>query len=65
MFLHESCVFRICSRINNFNVYAFYCNPGYDGSLYDCLLDKTWVQSVDDAVVAQQYATFVFFNAML
>ena len=36
---HESCVFRICSRINNFCVYDFYHNPGQDGSLYDCLLD--------------------------
>ena len=37
---HESCVFRICSRINNFYVYAFYRNPGHDGSLYDYLLDS-------------------------
>ena len=33
---HESCVFRICSRINNFYVYAFYHNPGHD-SLYNCV----------------------------
>ena len=49
---HESCVFRICSRINNFYVYAFYRNPGHDGSLYDCLLDSmARVQSVDDKSV--------------
>ena len=49
---HESCVFRICSRINNCYVYAFYCNPGHDGSLYDCLLDSmARVQSVDDKAV--------------
>ena len=42
-------VFNFCSRIFNFHVYAFYCNPGHDGSLYDCLLDSTArVQSVDD-----------------
>ena len=35
--LYEYCVFRIYSRINNFYVYAFYRNPGHDGSLYDCL----------------------------
>ena len=27
---HETRVFRICSRINNFYVYAFYHNPGLD-----------------------------------
>ena len=48
---HESCVFRICSRINNFYVYDFYRNPGHAGSLYDCLLDSTahhseWMESV-------------------
>ena len=44
---HESCVFCICSRISNFYVYAFYCNPGYD-----CLLDSmAWSQSVDDKEV--------------
>ena len=48
---HES-VFRICSRINNFYVYAFYRNPGHDGSLYDYLLDSTpRVLSVDDKTV--------------
>ena len=50
---HESCVFRICSRINNFHVYAFYWNPGHDGSLYCCPLDSmAWVQSVDDKAVS-------------
>ena len=45
-------VFRICSGMNNFYVYAFYHNPGYDGSLYDCLLDSmARVQSVDDKAV--------------
>ena len=45
-------MFHICSRINNFNVYEFYHNPGHDGSLYDCLLDsKARVQSVDDKEV--------------
>ena len=44
----ESRVFRIYSRINNFYVYAFYRNPGHDGSLYDCLLDSVARrQSVD------------------
>ena len=37
---HESCVFRIFSRINNSYVYSFYRNPGHDCSLYDCLLDS-------------------------
>ena len=42
-------MFRICSRINNFYVYAFYRNPGLDVSLYDCLLDyMARVQSVND-----------------
>ena len=36
---NESCVFRICSRINNFYVYVVYRNPEQDGSLHDCLLD--------------------------
>ena len=45
-------MFRICSRINNFNVYAFYRNPRHDGSLYDSLLDSmARVQSVDDQAV--------------
>ena len=45
-------MFRICSRINNFYVYAFYRNPGHDGKLYDCLLDSmARVQSVDDKAV--------------
>ena len=45
---HESCVFHICSGINFFYVYAFFRNPGHDGSLYDCLLDSlAQVQSVD------------------
>ena len=49
---HESYLFRICSRINNFYVHAFYHNPGHDGSLYDCLLDSmARVQSVDDKAV--------------
>ena len=44
--------FRICSRTNNFYVYAFYLNPRHDGSLYDCLLDSmALVQSVDDKAV--------------
>ena len=49
---HESWVFHICSRINNSYVYAFYRNPGHDGSLYDCLHDSmASVQSVDKAVL--------------
>ena len=49
---HESCVFHICSRINNFYTYAFYGNTGHDGSLYDCLLNSiARVQSVDDKAV--------------
>ena len=49
---HESCVFRICSRINNFYVCAFYRNPGHDGSLYDRLLDSmAQMQSFDDKAV--------------
>ena len=45
-------MFRICSRINNFYVYAFYRNEGHDGSLYYCLLDSmARVQSVDDKAV--------------
>ena len=31
------------SRINNFYVFAFFRNPGHDGSLYDCLLDSIWL----------------------
>ena len=38
-FCHEYCVFRICSRINNFHVYAFYHNRGHNRSFYNCLLD--------------------------
>ena len=37
---HESCVFRICSRMDNFYVNALYRNPGHESSLYDCLLDS-------------------------
>ena len=45
-------MFGICSRINNFIVYAFYRNPGHDGAIYDCFLDSmAWVQSVDDKAV--------------
>ena len=44
----ESCVFHICSRLNNFYVYEFCPNPGHGGSLYDCLLDSMALeQSVD------------------
>ena len=51
-FCRESIEFRICSRINNFYVHAFYCNPGHDGSLYDYFLDSmARVQSVDDKAV--------------
>ena len=53
---------RICSRINNFYVYAFYHLRGkrhdtvtqsmIDGSLYDCLLDSiARVQPVNDKAV--------------
>ena len=46
-----SCAFRICSSMNNFYVFAFYCMPGHDCSLYDCLLDSmARVQSVDEAI---------------
>ena len=42
-------MFRVCSRINNFNAYVFYHNPVNNGSLYDRLRDSmTRVQSVDD-----------------
>ena len=33
-------MFRICSRINYFDVYALYCNQGLNDSLYDSLLDS-------------------------
>ena len=42
---------RISSRINNFHVYPFYCNPGHDGSLYDCLLDTMARVQTDDKAV--------------
>ena len=49
---HESCVFRIYSTINNFYVYAFYHNPGYNCSLYDCLIESMAMeQSVDNKAV--------------
>ena len=52
---HESCVVRICGKVNNFYVYAFYRNPGHDGSLYDCMLGSMGlVQSID------RKAVFVF-----
>ena len=45
-------MFRICSRINNFYVSAFYRYPGHDGSRYDCLLDSmAHLQTVDDKAV--------------
>ena len=45
-------VFRICSRINKFDVHAFYRNQRDDGSLNDRLLDSmAQVQSVDDKAV--------------
>ena len=38
--------------MNNFYVYAFFRNPGHDGSFYECLLDSmARVQSVDDRAV--------------
>ena len=47
----DSCVFRICSRINNFCIYALYRNPRHDGSFFDCLPDSmAGVKSVDKAV---------------
>ena len=49
---NEFCVFRICSRINNFHVYVFYHNPDHDGSRYDCLLDSmARIQTFDDKAV--------------
>ena len=45
-------MFRTCSRINYFHIYAFYRNRGHDGSLYDCLLDSiARVKSIDDKAV--------------
>ena len=45
-------MFRICSRIYKFYVYAFYRDLGHEGSLYDYLLNSlTTVQSVDDKAV--------------
>ena len=45
-------MFRICSRINNFYVYAFYRYPEHDSSLYNCLLDSmARVQLVYDKAV--------------
>ena len=45
-------MFRICRRINNFYVYAFYRNPEHDDSLYNGLLDSmAREQSVDDKAV--------------
>ena len=42
--------FALCTII--FYIYAFFCNPGHDGSLFDCLLDTmARVQSVDDKAV--------------
>ena len=49
---HESCVVRICGKVNNFYVYAFYRNHGYDGSLYDCMLGSMGqVLSIDSKAV--------------
>ena len=50
-FLPRVLCVRICSWMKNNYVYTFYRNPGYDGSLYDCLLDISVVQSVDDKAV--------------
>ena len=45
-------MFRICCMINKFYVYAFYHNPGSDGSFDDCPLDSmARLQSVDDKAV--------------
>ena len=45
-------MFLFCSYINNFYFYAFYRNPGHDGSLYECLLDSmARMKSVDDKAV--------------
>ena len=45
-------MFYICSKINNFYVYAFFRNPGHDGSVYDRLLDSmAWAQLFDDKAV--------------
>ena len=52
MFLPRVLCVRTCSRINNFYVYAFYCNPGHNGAHYNFLFDSVaQVQSVDDKAV--------------
>ena len=52
---HESCVVRICGKVKHFYVYAFYRNPGHDGSRYDCMLGSVGqVQSINSK------ALFVF-----
>ena len=73
---HESCLFRICSRINNFYVYVFYRNPGHDGSLYYCPLTipltstaflgrdsaklLLWINSMSRVQTVDDKAVFVF-----
>ena len=48
----KTCVVRICGKVNNFYVCAFYHNSGYDGSLYDCMLGSMGqVQSIDSKAV--------------
>ena len=50
--LATSLVCLYLQKINNFYFYAFYHNPGHDGSLNDCLLGSmARVQSVDDMAV--------------
>ena len=40
------------SAQSNFHVYSFYCNPEFDGSIYECLIDsRVRVQSVNDKAV--------------
>ena len=47
-----SLVWLLCGKVNNFYVYAFYHNPGHDGSLYDCMLGSMGqVQSIDSKAV--------------
>ena len=50
-------MFRICSWINNVHGYAFYRNPGHDGSLYDGLLDS--MARVNQLMIRQSLSLLV------
>ena len=52
---HETQVFKVSGKHNNFYIFSLYRNPDLDGSIYDCLIDR--IAAVQES---DRRASFVF-----